>query len=103
MSFPNVPLPRIPPISGIPESGIFVGNPELSMFREKIYFVYLLASKRNGTLYIGVTNNLARRIYEHKEKVVKGFTQRYNVSMLVYYEMHGNINEAIRRENGLRI
>lgn len=72
------------------------------MFREKIYFVYLLASKRNGTLYIGVTNNLARRVNEHKEKVVKGFTQRYDVSMLVYYEMHDDINEAIRREKQLK-
>lgn len=72
------------------------------MHWEKTYFVYLLTSKRNGTLYIGVTNDLARRVYEHKEKVVRGFTQKHDVSILVYYEMHGDINEAILREKQLK-
>ena len=69
---------------------------------ERTYCVYILASKRNGTLYIGITNNLARRVYEHKEKLVKGFTQRYNVSMLVYYEVHGDVRAAIQREKQLK-
>jgi putative endonuclease len=72
------------------------------MYEDKIYFVYILASKRNGTLYIGVTNDLVCRIYEHKEKLVKGFTQKYNVSMLVYYEEHGNILSAIQREKQMK-
>ncbi len=72
------------------------------MYEDKTYFVYILASKRNGTLYIGVTNNLVRRIYEHKEKLVKGFTQKYYVSMLVYYEEHGNIHSAIQREKQMK-
>ena len=72
------------------------------MYQSKTYYVYILASKRNGTLYIGVTNDLARRTYEHKEKTVKGFTQKYGVSMLVYYEIHGNINAAITREKQLK-
>lgn len=72
------------------------------MYEDKIYFVYILASKRNGTLYIGVTNDLVRRIYEHKEKMVKGFTKKYNVSLLVYYEEHGNIHSAIQREKQMK-
>ena len=55
------------------------------------YYVYMLASKRNGTLYIGVTNNLARRIYEHKQGLIDGFTKKYNVKILVYYESTPNI------------
>lgn len=56
------------------------------MFTSKIYYVYILASKRNGTLYIGITNDLMRRVYEHKNKFIKGFTEKYNVNILVYYE-----------------
>jgi putative endonuclease len=66
------------------------------------YFVYILASKRNGTLYIGVTNDLARRTGEHKEKMVPGFTRRYGVDLLVWYEIHGDINEAIAREKQIK-
>ena len=72
------------------------------MYESKTYYVYILTSQRNGTLYIGVTNNLARRTYEHKEKTVKGFTQKYGVSMLVYYEIDGNITAAITREKQLK-
>ncbi len=72
------------------------------MFFDRRYYVYIVASKRNGTIYIGVTNNLVRRAYEHKEKVLPGFTQKYDVSMLVYYEMYGNINDAIYREKQLK-
>ena len=66
------------------------------------YFVYLLASKRNGTLYVGVTNDLARRVAEHRDKVVPGFTRRYGVSILVWYEMYDYIDDAIAREKQLK-
>ena len=69
---------------------------------ERTYFVYMLASQRNGTLYIGLTNDLARRVFEHKTKIVKGFTSRYDVQMLVWYERYGDINEAIAREKQLK-
>jgi len=66
------------------------------------YYVYILASKRNGTLYIGVTNNLERRMWEHKSGTVKGFTEKYGVYVLVYYEWFTNIEEAIKREKRLK-
>ena len=66
------------------------------------YFIYILANKRNGTLYIGVTNDLKRRIYEHKNVLVKGFTQKYNIKILVYYDMTENIESAITREKQLK-
>jgi len=66
------------------------------------YFVYILASKKNGVLYIGVTNDIERRIKEHKNKIVKGFTSRYNVDQLVYLEKYNEINEAIKREKRLK-
>jgi len=53
---------------------------------QKRYYVYILASRRNGTIYIGVTNNLERRIFEHTQKLVKGFTEKYGVDRLVYFE-----------------
>ncbi len=68
----------------------------------KNYYVYILASKKNGTLYIGVTGNLERRLYEHKNKLVKGFTERYNVDRLVYYEQTNNISSALQREKQLK-
>jgi putative endonuclease len=68
----------------------------------KNYFVYILASKRNGTLYIGVTNDLIRRVYEHKNDLVEGFTQKYGVHTLVYYEMFDDIENAILREKRLK-
>ncbi len=66
------------------------------------YYVYLLASKRNGTLYTGVTNNLQRRLYEHRAKLVPGFTSRYNVALLVHFEETEDITAAIEREKQIK-
>jgi putative endonuclease len=66
------------------------------------YFVYLLASKRNGTLYVGVTNDLARRVGEHKEKIVPGFTRKHGVDILVWFEAFDDINDAIAREKQIK-
>ena len=68
----------------------------------KNYYVYILTSKRNGTLYIGVTNDLNRRIYEHKNGLVEGFTKKYNTKILVYYESTNSIESAITREKQLK-
>lgn len=65
-------------------------------------FVYIMASKRNGTLYIGVTSDLAKRVYQHRTGETHGFTEKYRVHRLVYYEMHGTITEAITREKRLK-
>lgn len=67
-----------------------------------LYCVYILASKRNGTLYIGMTNNLARRIWEHKHDVAEGFTKKYGVHRLVWYEIADNPQAAILREKQLK-
>ncbi len=66
------------------------------------YFVYILASKKNGTLYIGVTNHLGRRIYEHKYNLISGFTKKYSIHLLVYYEIFDDIKLAIQREKQLK-
>ena len=68
----------------------------------KHFYVYLLASKRNGTLYIGVTSDLLKRVHEHKNNLVEGFTKKYNVHKLVYYEVTEDINSAITREKQLK-
>ena len=68
----------------------------------KQYYVYILASKKNGTLYIGVTSDLIKRIYEHKHNLVEGFTKEYNVHILVYYEHYNEIEEAILREKQMK-
>ncbi|SFL67709.1 putative endonuclease [Nitrosomonas communis] len=64
--------------------------------------VYLLAIRRNGTLYVGVTSNLVKRIWEHKNNVVQGFTQKYGVHMLVWFELHETMESAIRREKAIK-
>ena len=64
--------------------------------------VYLLASKRNGTLYAGVTSNLVKRIWEHKHHVVDGFTKKYGVEILVWYEVHETMESAISREKAIK-
>ncbi len=66
------------------------------------YFVYILASKPRGTLYVGVTNNLTRRVFEHKNKLIEGFTERYDVNLLVWYESSGSIESAIVYEKKLK-
>ncbi len=64
--------------------------------------VYILASKRNGTLYVGVTSNLVKRVWEHKNDLVEGFTSHYKVHLLVWYEIHADIRAAIAREKQLK-
>ncbi|RKQ70214.1 GIY-YIG nuclease family protein [Oceanibaculum indicum] len=66
------------------------------------YYVYILASGRNGTLYVGVTGNLPRRIYEHREELVPGFTKQYGVKRLVYAEAHEDVRIALQREKNLK-
>ena len=66
------------------------------------YYIYILTNKNNNVLYIGVTNNLQRRLYEHQNKLVDGFTKKYNVNKLVYYEVYGDIEEAIKRDKVLK-
>jgi putative endonuclease len=68
----------------------------------KQYYVYILASKRNGTLYTGITSDLRKRVYEHKNNSIEGFTKRYNVHNLVYYEIIDNVNNAIEREKQIK-
>ncbi len=69
---------------------------------DHLYSVYILASKRNGTLYIGVAANLIKRVYEHKNHLVDGFTKKYNIHNLVYYETTEDISSAIRREKQIK-
>lgn len=66
------------------------------------YYVYIMANHRNGTIYIGVTNNLARRVYEHREALFKGFPSTYRTYKLVYYESHTDVRDAIKREKQLK-
>ena len=65
-------------------------------------YVYILANKYHGTLYVGVTSNLIKRVWEHKESVVPGFTKRYGIKTLVYYEVHEEIEHAIHREKRMK-
>ncbi len=66
------------------------------------YFVYILANKKFGTLYIGVTNDLIARMYQHKSNMLEGFTKKYRVHSLVYYEIHEDVYEAILREKQIK-
>jgi len=68
----------------------------------KQYYVYIMTNRKNTVLYIGVTNNLIRRIFEHKEKLVDGFAKKYNITKLVYYEVFEDIENAISREKQLK-
>jgi putative endonuclease len=69
---------------------------------EKLFAVYMLASGYNGTLYIGVTSDLPKRVYEHRSGLVEGFTKEYGVKDLVWYEVHGDAVEAITREKRIK-
>ena len=64
--------------------------------------VYLLASRRNGTLYVGVTSNLVQRVWQHREGLAEGFTRRYGVKQLVWFELHDDMASAIRREKAIK-
>ncbi|WP_293139999.1 GIY-YIG nuclease family protein [Okeania sp. SIO3I5] len=68
----------------------------------KEYYIYIMTNKRNTVLYTGVTNDLIRRVYEHKSKLVEGFTKKYNINKLVYFEMYENPSEAIAREKQIK-
>ena len=70
--------------------------------KEHHYFVYIMTNKHNTVLYTGVTNNLIKRNYEHKKKIIKGFTSRYNIDKLVYFEHTSNVEAAIRREKQIK-
>jgi putative endonuclease len=69
---------------------------------KKQFYVYMLASKRNGTLYTGVTSNLIQRVWQHGQDLVEGFTKKYRVKKLVYYEVHDNAESAITREKQIK-
>lgn len=69
---------------------------------DKRYFVYILTTRKNTTLYTGVTNDLMRRVWEHKQGLIKGFTKKYSVTKLVYMEEYGDVNEAIHREKCIK-
>ncbi|WP_109097194.1 GIY-YIG nuclease family protein [Aquimarina sp. AU58] len=66
------------------------------------YAVYILTNKKNGTLYIGMTNNLERRVFEHRSKYVDGFTKKYDLNKLIYFEIYQYVNDAIEREKRLK-
>jgi putative endonuclease len=69
---------------------------------DKQYYVYMMTNKNNTTLYTGVTNDLPRRVFEHKNKLAEGFTRKYNINKLVYYEIYEDIYEAITREKQIK-
>ncbi|HKI45935.1 MAG TPA: GIY-YIG nuclease family protein [Balneolales bacterium] len=68
----------------------------------RTYYIYILTNKRNTVLYTGVTNDLTRRVGEHKSHLIKGFTRRYNISKLVYYETYTDVQDAIAREKQIK-
>ena len=70
--------------------------------KEYKYYVYILTNWNNRVMYIGITNDLERRLYEHKNKLAKGFTEKYNVNKLVYYEISSDVNSAIAREKEIK-
>ncbi len=85
---------------GRPQAG--TGYPGPHAPGKKTYYVYILASRRNGTLYVGVTNDLVRRVHEHREGLGSAFTRKYRVALLVYFESTTDITAAIEREKELK-
>jgi putative endonuclease len=81
-------------------SGAGTGIQKCTMSKQPA--VYMLSSKRNGTLYVGVTSDLIKRVWEHKNNLVEGFTKQYNVHQLVWYELHESMESAIKREKRLK-
>ena len=73
-----------------------------AIYMEKQYYVYIMTNKNNTVLYTGVTNDLVRRVYEHKQKLIDGFTRKYNVTKLVYFEVFRDIRSAITREKQIK-
>ena len=69
---------------------------------EKYYYIYIMTNKNNKVLYTGVTSDLKRRVYEHKEKLIEGFTKRYNITKLIYYEIYRDAEKAILREKQIK-
>lgn len=70
--------------------------------RDKQFYVYILATERNGTFYVGVTSNLVQRVHQHKNGAIEGFTKKYGIKALVYYEVFGDAENAIKREKRLK-
>ena len=70
--------------------------------KDKQYYIYILTNKTNNVFYTGITNDLSRRMFEHKNKIVEGFTKKYNLKKLVYYEVTNDVESAIRREKQLK-
>lgn len=83
-------------------SHMVISPQEVLNMSEKKFYVYIMFDKPYGTLYIGQTNNLARRVYEHKNGLIKGFTERYGLKRLAYYEIYDNPNEGFARERALK-
>ena len=81
---------------------MFLAGIQRSSNMNKIFYVYILASKQNGTLYIGVTSDLLKRAYQHKNKMLDGFSKKYEVDKLVYYEIYADSLSAITREKRLK-
>ncbi len=98
----GISLSRLPSSSSLPGLTRQSSNHHSPRVKERVSYVYVLASHVGGTLYIGVTSDLVRRVYQHREKLLKGFTQRYGVACLVYFEPFGEIGFAIRREKQLK-
>jgi putative endonuclease len=85
-----------------PSAAISFDILDCSPMKTQQFFVYIMTNKGNAVLYTGITNNLRRRVYEHKEKLIEGFTKRYNVVKLVYYEAFGDCLSAIQREKQIK-
>jgi putative endonuclease len=106
---PSPPALRVPALNTcFKRAGVTKGSKSgqamgpILMRSPKTYFVYIMASRRNGTLYVGITNDIERRTHEHKNDRNDGFTKRYQVHRLVWYEIHTDVWQAIRREKQLK-